>query len=83
LLAHAILVPAHVGRDERVTQQRLAHVGENPLGPHRIRIARRVRLLPAMNRARAPAISLGELGPLDACRYELARDARFSTGAPA
>ncbi len=42
LLADAVLVPAHVGRDQRVARQRCAHVGEDALGPHRIGVARRV-----------------------------------------
>ena len=39
LLADAVLVPADIGRDERVARQRRAHVGQDPLRAHRVRIA--------------------------------------------
>jgi hypothetical protein len=39
LLADPVLVPAHVGRDERVARDRRAHVGEDALGAHREGVA--------------------------------------------
>ena len=53
LLADAVLVPADVGRDDRVARQHRAHVGEDALGPHREGVARLTcSRLPAANVAR-------------------------------
>ncbi len=75
LLADAVLVPADVGRDQRVARQRFAHVGEDALRAHRICVARRVRPVAGNERRARRGDLAGELRTLDAGGDEPARNA--------
>ena len=73
LLPDAVFVPADVGGDECVPRQRLAHVGENSLGPHRIGVALRVRAVAREKKGAGSGDFSLAFRALDALRQQLAR----------